>query len=62
MVRRLVAAHLAVGLGELEQDRVTALLDHPERRWEGKLAQPQGLSLVAVTYDGRPTDVGDDDD
>jgi tRNA pseudouridine38-40 synthase len=62
MVRRLVAAHLAVGRGEIEQGRVIALLDHPEDRWEGKLAQPQGLSLVGVTYDGRPADVGDDDD
>ncbi len=62
MVRRLVAAHLAVGFEKTRAQDVTALLGHPERRWAGRLADPQGLSLVAVSYNGGAADVGDDDD
>jgi tRNA pseudouridine38-40 synthase len=62
MVRRLVAACLDVGRGLVDRERVLGLLDHPELRWEGKLAPPQGLSLVAVTYDNEPAAVSDDDD
>jgi len=61
MVRRLVAANLAVGQGLIEPEGVIALLDHPELRWEGRLADPQGLSLIAVTYDGRASTGSDDD-
>ncbi|MGA9192943.1 MAG: tRNA pseudouridine(38-40) synthase TruA [Anaerolineales bacterium] len=61
MVRRLVAANLAVGQGLIEPEAVIALLDHPELRWEGRLADPQGLSLIAVTYDGRASRASDDD-
>jgi tRNA pseudouridine38-40 synthase len=61
MVRRLVAANLAVGQGQIEPKAVIDLLDHPELRWEGRMADPQGLSLIAVTYDGRGTRASDDD-
>jgi tRNA pseudouridine38-40 synthase len=61
MVRRLVAAGLAVGSGEVSIEAVTGLLNHPELRWEGRLANPQGLSLEAVTYDGRESAASDDE-
>ena len=62
MVRRLVAASLDVGMGRIPARTVTDLLGHPGSRWEGRLADPHGLSLVAVTYDGRAAPVSDDDD
>jgi tRNA pseudouridine38-40 synthase len=54
MVRRLVAACLMVGNGELDAEAVTGLLGHPEKRWEGRLAEPHGLTLMRVRYDGGP--------
>jgi tRNA pseudouridine38-40 synthase len=54
MVRRLVAASLAVGQGELDKHSITGLLDHPEERWEGRLADPHGLSLMEVRYEDGP--------
>jgi tRNA pseudouridine38-40 synthase len=62
MVRRLVGASLAVGRGEMALEAVTGLLDHPELRWEGRLAEPHGLSLVEVSYGGQGARVSDDDD
>ncbi len=52
MVRRLVAACLAVGSGRAAAEDVVSLLDRPERRWEGPLAPPQGLCLALVRYEG----------
>jgi len=62
MVRRLVSASLNVGFGRTPVQAVCDLLDHPESRWEGRLADPHGLCLVAVTYDGQAAAVNEDDD
>lgn len=53
MVRRLVAASLAVGRGEIPVDLPLALLGQSQEHWEGRLAGPQGLCLEAVRYDDR---------
>jgi tRNA pseudouridine38-40 synthase len=57
MVRRLVAASLAVGSGRVDLAEVEALIDRPDLRWEGRLAPPQGLCLMEVRYGGERTDV-----
>lgn len=62
MVRRLVAACLAVGQGELDTKVVTGMLDHPEQRWEGRLADPHGLSLIEVHYKGGPAAITSEDE
>lgn len=53
MVRRLVAASLAVGRGEIPLEAPLGLLGQSEAHWEGRLAGPQGLCLEAVRYDGK---------
>jgi tRNA pseudouridine38-40 synthase len=51
MVRRLVAALVAVGIGRSRSESVTALLDDPDARWQGAIAPACGLCLEAVIYD-----------
>jgi tRNA pseudouridine38-40 synthase len=51
MVRRLVAAMVAVGSGRETQDAVVSLIDNPEARWQGAIAPACGLCLEAVIYD-----------
>ena len=51
MVRRLVAAMIDVGVGRLSAHDLQNLLDNPELRWEGPVAEAQGLCLESVSYD-----------
>jgi tRNA pseudouridine38-40 synthase len=51
MVRRLVAALVAVGTGRSRPESVSALLDDPDARWEGAIAPACGLCLEAVIYE-----------
>jgi len=51
MVRRLVAALVAIGLGHSRPESVTVLLDDPDARWQGAIAPACGLCLEAVIYD-----------
>jgi tRNA pseudouridine38-40 synthase len=51
MVRRLVAAMLDVGNARLGVQDFQAVLDDPERRWEGQIAPARGLFLEEVIYD-----------
>ena len=51
MVRRIVAASVAVGESRASVDEVLALIDAPEARWQGALAPARGLTLEAVMYD-----------
>lgn len=50
MVRRLVAAMVDAGQGRVPAGTLAELVADPARRWEGKLAPPQGLCLEAVEY------------
>ena len=50
MVRRLVAALVAAGQGRVPQGTLAELVADPARRWEDRLAPPQGLCLEAVEY------------
>ena len=50
MVRRLVAALVAVGLGHRPPGTLAALVADPSLRWEDKLAPPHGLCLESVEY------------
>ncbi len=50
MVRRVVAAMVAVGQGRVPPGALASLVANPARRWEDKLAPPQGLCLEAVEY------------
>lgn len=50
MVRRIVAAMLSVGTGRTELSVLKELLENPERRWEGAIAPPVGLTLEKVYY------------
>ncbi len=50
MVRRLVAALVAVGLGHKPPGTLAALVADPRLRWEDKLAPPHGLCLESVEY------------
>jgi len=51
MVRRLVAAMVAVERGRVSADDLRSLLEDPSLRWEGTLAPAAGLCLEAVIYD-----------
>ncbi len=50
MVRRITAVLLEVGYGRLTLAEFEALVNTPGARWEGALAPPCGLSLIAVEY------------
>lgn len=50
MVRRVVAALVATGLGQKPVGTLAAMVADPNRRWEDKLAPPHGLCLEAVEY------------
>jgi tRNA pseudouridine38-40 synthase len=50
MVRRLVSAMVAVGLGRRPAGTMAALLAEPSRRWEEKPAPACGLCLETVEY------------
>ena len=50
MVRRLVAALVAVGLGHKPPGTLAALVADPTLRWQDKPAPPHGLCLEAVEY------------
>lgn len=51
MVRRLVAAMVAVGCGRVTIESVASLLDDPQARWQGAIAPANGLCLEAVIYE-----------
>ncbi len=50
MVRRLVAAMVAVGQGRYPMDEMLELIDDPSNRWQGAIAPGSGLCLEQVTY------------
>ena len=50
MVRRLVSAMVAVGLGRWPVGTMAALVADPSRRWEEKPAPAHGLCLETVEY------------
>ena len=50
MVRRLVAATMAIGQGRARLEALQACLDDPKRAWPGRLAPACGLCLEAVGY------------
>lgn len=52
MVRKVVAALVAVGTGQLEAPEVLGLLDRPDERWVGGIAPARGLCLEHVQYEG----------
>ena len=56
MVRRLVAALVAVGLGHKPPGTLAALVTDPTLRWQEKLAPPHGLCLEAVEYEATTID------
>ncbi len=56
MVRRLVAALIAVGQGKVPAEKIAEHLAHPERRWQGTLAPARGLCLEAVTFEEERAD------
>jgi tRNA pseudouridine38-40 synthase len=51
MVRRIVAALMAVGNGEIGRETLVSLVENPERRWQGSIAPARGLCLEAVLFD-----------
>ncbi len=51
MVRRLVAAMVAVGNDRQSVETIASLLDDPEARWQGAIAPASGLCLEAVIYE-----------
>lgn len=51
MVRRLTAACVGHGSGQILAAEVTGLLDQPDLRWQGRLAPSRGLCLMAVEYE-----------
>jgi tRNA pseudouridine38-40 synthase len=51
MVRRIVAALMAVGRGELGSERLAALVEDPSLRWQGAIAPAQGLCLEQVMFE-----------
>lgn len=53
MVRRLVAAMVAVGLGQRSLEAFDAALSDPTRAWRGRLAPAHGLCLWSVSYPER---------
>jgi len=50
MVRRLVAAMVAVGNGSESVETIESMLDDPKARWQGAIAPARGLCLEAVIY------------
>ena len=53
MVRRMVAVLLEVGIGNMNEDEVRAVLAGPGRALDGAAAPPKGLTLRRVTYAAR---------
>jgi tRNA pseudouridine38-40 synthase len=53
MVRRLVAAMIAVGAGRAPAGSLSCALEAPERAWQGKPAPARGLCLEAVIYEDK---------
>ncbi len=53
MVRILVGTLLAVGEGRLAPAQIPEIIASRDRTRAGQTAPPQGLTLVAVRYDGR---------
>jgi tRNA pseudouridine38-40 synthase len=51
MVRRLVAAMVAVGLGRETVESVGCMIDDAQARWQGPIAPACGLCLETVIYD-----------
>ncbi len=51
MVRRIVAAMVAVGSGRETAESVASLLDDPQARWQGAIAPSCGLCLETVIYE-----------
>lgn len=50
MVRRLVAAMVAVGNGSESVESIESMLDDPKARWQGAIAPARGLCLETVIY------------
>lgn len=53
MVRRLAAALVAVGQGEIGPQVIADLIADPRSRWQGRVAPAHGLCLEAVAFDNR---------
>jgi tRNA pseudouridine38-40 synthase len=51
MVRRLVAAMVAVGSGQSTEESIACLLEDAQGRWQGAIAPACGLCLEAVIYE-----------
>lgn len=49
MVRMMTSAVVQCGQGEIKPDRISEVLNHPDRRWS-QVAPAQGLFLVRVIY------------
>lgn len=52
MVRMLVGTLLKVGNGQLPEDAIQRALAHQDKKMTGPTAQPEGLFLMEVRYDG----------
>ncbi len=50
MVRRIMSVLVEIGQGRLSIDEFDRMLNTPGERWQGALAPPQGLCLMAVRY------------
>lgn len=51
MVRIIAGTLMAVGLGKLPPDRMTGILESKDRRCAGQTAEPQGLTLMEISYE-----------
>lgn len=60
MVRNIVGTLVEVGKGRMQPGRVREILELRDRKKAGPTAQPQGLCLVKVFYEGNGT--GEEDD
>lgn len=52
MVRILAGTLLAVGLGRLAPEAIEGIIAGKDRRKAGKTAEPQGLTLMKIYYEG----------
>ncbi len=60
MVRKIVAANIAAGVGQVAPEEVIEFIDRPKARWEGRIAPARGLCLEAVEYEGEVEDETED--
>ncbi|MBI2325557.1 MAG: tRNA pseudouridine(38-40) synthase TruA [Chloroflexi bacterium] len=62
MVRAIVGTLLWVGTGHTPVERIAGIVASKDRSRAGPNAPAAGLCLVAVRYDGRPSETSDEDD